>query len=82
MTKDQIEYLIGRPILIEPFDNSRWEYVYLGFIGNRAPVKRKMILEFDGNRLVKIDGNILQNQTSEEQGDNDEEDEESEAEDQ
>lgn len=62
MTKEQVEFLIGRPILVEPFDNSRWEYVYVAHHAYKKPIKKKMVLEFNGDKLTKIKGSIIDNQ--------------------
>ena len=62
MTREQVEFLIGRPILIEPFEADHWEYVYLAYRGYDEPIKKKMILQFKNEQLVKINGTIVDTQ--------------------
>ena len=61
MTRDQVLFAMGTPLIIDPFHPNRWDYVYL--IGKTGDVKRVtgVTLEFDGNRLVRITGNVVPN---------------------
>lgn len=56
MTREQVRYLMGAPILQEPFDQSRWNYVsrYKTRAGNYR--EHTVILHFEGDTLVKIIG--------------------------
>jgi outer membrane protein assembly factor BamE len=64
MTKEQVDFLIGRPILIDPFNKSVWEYVYLAYYGYQKPIKRKMTFTFDGDVLAKKEGSLLPEKNS------------------
>ena len=62
MTKQQVRYLLGTPLLIDTFNEDRWEYLYT----NRPASKRadtpietqRFELMFDKGRLVKITGDL------------------------
>ncbi len=54
MTSDQVRYLLGTPMLIDPFDNSRWYYVHFLREGWSDPEIKNLILLFAGNRLLDI----------------------------
>lgn len=58
MTRDQVLFAMGTPLVIDPFHPNRWDYVYMD--GKAEDVKRVrgITLEFDGDRLVSVSGDI------------------------
>lgn len=56
MSKEQVRYIIGVPMLEDPFNQDRWDYYY-SFSNNRKQVVKRhhLILRFDDNTLVDID---------------------------
>jgi len=61
MTRDQVRFAMGTPLIIDPFHPNRWDYVYLD--GKAGDVKRVkgVTLEFDEDRLVRISGDVVPN---------------------
>lgn len=56
MTKKQVKFLLGSPIIIDTFHKNRWDYVYTFRKGDNYILEnRRMILLFKGNKLAKID---------------------------
>lgn len=60
MTADQVRFIMGSPMLIDPFDSSRWYYVHFLREGWSDPEIRNLILLFQGNRLIAIEGDFKQ----------------------
>ena len=57
MSKQQIEYLLGSPDIIDPFAEEQWSYVYTFQERIDMPIQqKKIILVFDHNKLSKISG--------------------------
>lgn len=56
MTAEQVRYVLGTPMLIDPFDQSRWYYVHYLREGWNDPVISRLIAIFNGTLLVDIDG--------------------------
>ncbi|HEY3488290.1 MAG TPA: outer membrane protein assembly factor BamE [Gammaproteobacteria bacterium] len=58
MTREQVRYLMGAPVLQEPFDQSRWNYVsrYKTKAGDYKD--RTIILFFKGDILNRITGDL------------------------
>lgn len=56
MTKAQVQYLMGVPILEESFDPNRWDYVYTLKPANSQMQKKRLTVYFIGNKLVRMDG--------------------------
>ncbi|ABM00590.1 outer membrane protein assembly factor BamE [Shewanella amazonensis] len=57
MTKEQAEYVLGRPVLRDSFADDTWYYVYHFKSGRDASVIHKeLVLYFENNQLVKVTG--------------------------
>ena len=58
MTREQVLFALGTPLIIDPFHPNRWDYVYL--IGKAGDVDRVrgITLEFEENRLVRVNGDV------------------------
>ena len=56
MTKEQVKFLLGSPIVKDAFHQDRWDYVYTLRQGDDSYIeKRRLTLAFKGNKLVNID---------------------------
>ncbi len=57
MTKEQAEYILGRPVLRDSFADDTWYFIYHYKSGRDASITHKeLILRFDGDRLTAIEG--------------------------
>ena len=55
MTRGQVRFLLGTPMIDDPFHRDRWDYVYYLKIGRRdAGFKRWISVMFDGDRVSEI----------------------------
>lgn len=54
MTRDDVVYVMGRPLLEAPFDSNQWDYVFRLDEAYGGVERRRVTLTFDGNRLVDI----------------------------
>ena len=60
MSKKQVSYVMGTPLLIDTFHPNRWDYVYSIHPGNGTREQRKLTLYFDETeKLDFIKGDIL-----------------------
>jgi len=55
MTKLQVHYVLGTPMIIDAFHGNRWDYVYRLEQRGEIVEKQRLTLYFDGDKLVKID---------------------------
>jgi outer membrane protein assembly factor BamE len=56
MTRTQVKYLLGTPMVADPFENSRWDYVYTLTQGGVSKANRRhFIVHFDGDKVAKIE---------------------------
>lgn len=58
MSKDQVGFLMGYPILKDPFKDNRWDYVFLVHPGRGETTQRHISLYFMEDELVKITGDL------------------------
>ena len=58
MTFDQVRYVMGTPMVIDPYDNSRWYYVCFKREGWGSPTVEKLILLFNGDTLIDMTGDF------------------------
>ena len=55
MTRSQVRFLLGTPMIDDPFHEERWDYVYFLRIGKEdATFKRWISIIFDGDAVVEI----------------------------
>jgi outer membrane protein assembly factor BamE len=55
MTKGQIRFLLGTPMIDDPFHENRWDYVYYLRIGReKAIFKRWVSIHFEGDNVSEI----------------------------
>ena len=55
MTKVQVRYLLGTPMVPSIFDNDRWDYLYYIKVGRLAPFQRQLTVYFKDDKVDKID---------------------------
>lgn len=57
MTKEQVEYILGRPVLRDSFSDDTWYYVYHYKSGRDASIIHKeLIIHFENDILIKVVG--------------------------
>lgn len=60
LTKDQVRFILGTPVLMDMFHANRWDYVYRLQKGNTGAIEmRKFSTFFDTNdKLVRVAGDV------------------------
>ncbi|MBQ2382201.1 MAG: outer membrane protein assembly factor BamE [Succinivibrio sp.] len=56
MSTEQVRYVLGSPMLIDPYDKSRWYYINFYREGWSSPDIKRLVLVFNGNTLVDMAG--------------------------
>lgn len=63
MTPEQVKFVLGTPMLLDPLDNTKWYYVNYTRSGWNDPEFKTLVVIFDDDRLVKeITGDFLKSQ--------------------
>jgi len=55
MKKSEVESLLGAPLLANAFRNDYWTYVYTNQINGGKITKKSLVLQFNKDRLSKIE---------------------------
>ena len=55
MTKVQVRYLLGTPMMPSIFDNDRWDYLYYLKVGRKSPIQRQLTVYFKDDKVDRID---------------------------
>jgi outer membrane protein assembly factor BamE len=56
MTRSQVRYLLGTPLVSDAFDKERWDYIYYLKKGRSRHVdSRRVTVYFDGEKVAKLD---------------------------
>jgi outer membrane protein assembly factor BamE len=56
MTRSQVRFLLGTPMVIDSFDADRWDYVYSLRRGHsREVTRRHLVVWFDGDKVVRLE---------------------------
>ncbi|TKB49304.1 outer membrane protein assembly factor BamE [Ferrimonas sediminicola] len=57
MSREQVEFILGRPVLRDSFADDTWYYVYQFKSGRSGEITRKeLIIKFDQNRVASVTG--------------------------
>ena len=58
MTREQVRFLLGTPLLTDIFHADRWDYIYWREAENGKRESRRVALFFDEGKLARIVGDI------------------------
>ena len=59
MTKSQVRYVMGTPLLQDSFHQDRWDYLYQMSKGGKLVERRRVILEFKNDGLASVRGDVI-----------------------
>lgn len=58
MTKRQVAFVMGTPLLQDVYHNDRWDYVYSNEPGGEDRVEKKFTIHFKDEELVGLEGDL------------------------
>ena len=59
LTRSQVRFVLGSPLVIDMFHENRWDYVYLLQRQGKADERRRLTVIFDGDKLASIEGDVV-----------------------
>ncbi len=59
MTKSQVLYIMGTPLIADSFHSNRWDYFYQMRKEGKLMEQRRVILDFDKDALVSVRGDVV-----------------------
>lgn len=58
MTKNQVQYLLGTPLVDDPFHQNRWDYYYSLKTGGKLREQHRVTLFFENDQLARLEGDM------------------------
>ena len=55
MTQEQVQYILGSPLITDSFHPDRWDYIYLFIPGYGEKERRQLTLIFDRGEVIEIE---------------------------
>ena len=59
MTKEQVRFILGTPLVTDIFHSDRWDYVYWRETPAGAREQRKLAVLFEQGQLARVDGDVV-----------------------
>lgn len=59
MTRSQVRFILGTPLIVDPFRTDRWDYVYLLNKAGELTEQRRIAVIFEQDKLKRIEGDIV-----------------------
>ncbi|MGH8179980.1 MAG: outer membrane protein assembly factor BamE [Steroidobacteraceae bacterium] len=54
MTRSQVRYLLGTPMIEDVFNKDRWDYIYYYKTGYRRPLESRVIVFFQNEKVQRL----------------------------
>ena len=59
MTKSQVRFIMGTPLVVDSFHKDRWDYFYQMRQAGKIVEQRRVILDFEKELLTKVRGDVV-----------------------
>ena len=59
MTKEQVRFILGTPLVTDIFHSDRWDYVYWRETPAGARERRSLTVLFENGALARVDGDMV-----------------------
>jgi outer membrane protein assembly factor BamE len=59
MTRSQVRFALGTPLIADPFHPDRWDYVYVLHKKGQLVAQRRIVAVFKDDKLVSIEGDVV-----------------------
>ncbi|MBL4674029.1 MAG: outer membrane protein assembly factor BamE [Arenicella sp.] len=59
MNKQEVLFILGTPMVIDPFNEQRWDYFYSNRNRRKGETAQRLITAiFDGDKLIELNGDV------------------------
>jgi len=59
MSPSQVRFILGTPLVVDPFHKNRWDYVYRLERGGKVIEQRRVTVIFEDDKLKALEGNVV-----------------------
>lgn len=63
MTKRQVRFIMGTPLVTDTFNDQRWDYIFLVQYGKKTLIEERIAVIFENDKLVTIEGQLKDKNT-------------------
>lgn len=59
MTRSQVRFVLGTPLLTDVFHPDRWDYIYRYEKAGKMVEHRRIVAVFSGDKLLRVEGDVV-----------------------
>ncbi len=59
MTRSQVRFILGTPLIVDMFRTNRWDYVYIYEKRGQVIEQRKITVIFEDDKLARVEGDVV-----------------------
>jgi outer membrane protein assembly factor BamE len=59
MTRAQVRFTLGTPLVVDPFRADRWDYVYVYMKQGVVTEQRRIVVVFKDDKLARVAGDVV-----------------------
>jgi outer membrane protein assembly factor BamE len=59
MTRSQVRFALGTPLVVDPFRGDRWDYVYLYAKQGAVTEQRRIVVVFKDDKLLRFESDVI-----------------------
>src|ERR1700693_4004526 len=59
MTRSQVRFVLGSPLVTDMFHSDRWDYIYLMQRQGKTDERRRLTVIFDRDKLLRLEGDVV-----------------------
>jgi outer membrane protein assembly factor BamE len=59
MTRSQVRFALGTPLVVDSFHQDRWDYVYFFQKAGTVTEQRRIVVLFKDDKLLRIEGDVV-----------------------
>jgi outer membrane protein assembly factor BamE len=59
MTKSQVRFTLGTPLVVDPFRADRWDYVFTYMKQGVVTEQRRIVVIFKDDKLLHVEGDVV-----------------------
>lgn len=61
MSKREVRYILGTPLVVDPFHQNRWDYFYSLEVPGKETIQRRITIVFEDDQMKEIVGDVTTN---------------------
>ena len=59
MSRSQVRFALGTPLVTDPFHPDRWDYVFVQQKRGRVIQQQRLVVVFQDDRMVRLEGDMV-----------------------